>query len=950
MGLNPLDATSSEELGIMIDTFTELWISQNDSPGEVSDAQVGPGVQKDLDETDSSPHHDGSKEAPEITETFTLRWEPVNVAIIEKALMLVATRCVSMEHYDCFEILMSIRSRAVKVRRGKGVIAVLQREAKALGCLQNRLFSGIQGISTEKLPQAILRELAHGVPPALAGLSVFAFNKCIRYLCRHDLSMCEIDIVNALYSVLCEILDVPQILRDFRDNREQILDAMAEYFRQKSDKQLSRDNVKELFISLGFGGSVWSWMQEHLDEPVELDGKWGDFLQDMEDALQKIRYALADKYPDELKLLKKKGKTNPYASLTFAVYAHHERGVLQKMLSTCGQAAVSPEHDGVGAQGDSDKLLQACAEAVTPLRVAIKEYPSDPFALFRTRFPDFDWNMKSNISIKDYADLLIKCRSYIELGQKAVYANKGTFARLVAAQLDPVTNVPAVEGEKRTHFETFTGYGIWQSKHRDDLTSLTMDILRDLVKPPIRMKWERQGVVPDPPAPLNNITFAASLGDTILGILAEKPPAHQLDGDITRNKVLHSDGYVYHFDAQTLNKAKPADRMAHRLGCTSESWVPPADIADTADGVFQKITDFCRSGSEELMSTDLGKEICDNLDTISGCCSVLKVLRDFAGSWDGVLWMLRSVSRSAGGHGRFCEFLYLYGPGSSGKDVVMLMVLTFFGEQPDNYGCVLNGSFIVDAKGGQVNKEAASPFLAATAGKRFVWASEIPKHNNLQIDLIKQYCEQHGAPMTCRKLFKAPFSFRPIGMIFGTSNYAAVVANKDDDGYHRRARLWQTTQTFKAKPTKLTEHKADDTLKARILAGDFNSQLVWLVRGLWPSLATDVNPGTTLLPIPKFMKELEDLSNTGGSQDKLREWIHTRCKPVERKHATDNKVFKKAAASFLGVTEPEIGPILTAIGIDTKGTVNSNGDRIAYGQHQDWKKDSIPGLLLNSAD
>ena len=301
MGLNPLDATSSEELDIMIDTFNELMISQNDSPGEVSDAQVGPGVQKDLDETDSSPHHDVSKDAPEITETFTLRWEPVNVAIIEKALMLVATRCVSMEHYDCFEILMSIRNRAVKVRGGKGVIAVLQREAKALGCLQNRLFSGIQGISTEKLPQAILRELAHGVPPALAGLSVFAFNKCIRYLCRHDLSMCEIDIINAFYSVLCEILDVPQILRDFRDNREQILDAMAEYFRQKSDKQksdkqksdkqLSRDSVKDLFIKLGFGGSVWSWMQEHLDEPVELDGKWGDFLQDMEDALQKVRCA-----------------------------------------------------------------------------------------------------------------------------------------------------------------------------------------------------------------------------------------------------------------------------------------------------------------------------------------------------------------------------------------------------------------------------------------------------------------------------------------------------------------------------------------------------------------------------------------------------------------------------------------------------------------------------------
>ena len=63
--------------------------------------------------------------------------------------------------------------------------------------------------------------------------------------------------------------------------------------------------------------------------------------------------------------------------------------------------------------------------------------------------------------------------------------------------------------------------------------------------------------------------------------------------------------------------------------------------------------------------------------------------------------------------------------------------------------------------------------------------SEVPQYTNLQIDLIMQYCEQHGAPMTCRKLFKGPVYFRPIGMIAATSNYAVVsVMNKDDDGFH----------------------------------------------------------------------------------------------------------------------------------------------------------------------
>ena len=62
----------------------------------------------------------------------------------------------------------------------------------------------------------------------------------------------------------------------------------------KSGRLLTRDTVKELFISLGFGGSVWSWMQEHLPEPVDLDGEWGSYLERFEDAMVEVRRALAE--------------------------------------------------------------------------------------------------------------------------------------------------------------------------------------------------------------------------------------------------------------------------------------------------------------------------------------------------------------------------------------------------------------------------------------------------------------------------------------------------------------------------------------------------------------------------------------------------------------------------------------------------------------------------------
>ena len=135
-------------------------------------------------------------------------------------------------------------------------------------------------------------------------------------------------------------------------------------------------------------------------------------------------------------------------------------------------------------------------------------------------------------------------------------------------------------------------------------------------------------------------------------------------------------------------------------------------------------------------------------------------------------------------------------------------------------------------------------------------------------------------------------------------------------------------------------------MKARILKGEFNSQLVWLLRGLWASLESDVNPGTTLLPIPEFMKELEALSARGGSQDELVSWIADSCEAVERKNATKIQDFKKAAADRLNVSMMQIGPILTAAGINPQGIPNVNRDRVAVGMHPQWTREGTPGLRV----
>lgn len=90
----------------------------------------------------------------------------------------------------------------------------------------------------------------------------------------------------------------------------------------------------------------------------------------------------------------------------------------------------------------------------------------------------------------------------------------------------------------------------------------------------------------------------------------------------------------------------------------------------------------------------------------------------------------------------------------------------------------------------KTSKEEATPFLAAVRGKRLVWASEVPRHTGLQTDFIKRYCEHTGAKVSARKLYRSNFTFRPMGLLLATSNFAPSFEGQDndDDGFMRRLR------------------------------------------------------------------------------------------------------------------------------------------------------------------
>ena len=208
---------------------------------------------------DDNPTESVADDAPELG-AARLRWEPVNVHVVGEALKLDAIRRVHMEYYSAFDVLLSIQRRATNVRGKVGWIAVVERESKPKDNKPQRLDSGIHGLDTEQMPTAVLRELKLGVPVSLAGVSAFHFSRSLKYLIRGGLGMVEYDAVNAYFQIMKMLLpELAGAPREYCDNREHHLQAVSQCLTKITGKEVTRDDATQLFLSIGFGGSVHGW-------------------------------------------------------------------------------------------------------------------------------------------------------------------------------------------------------------------------------------------------------------------------------------------------------------------------------------------------------------------------------------------------------------------------------------------------------------------------------------------------------------------------------------------------------------------------------------------------------------------------------------------------------------------------------------------------------------------
>jgi hypothetical protein len=120
-----------------------------------------------------------------------------------------------------------------------------------------------------------------------------------------------------------------------------------------------------------------------------------------------------------------------------------------------------------------------------------------------------------------------------------------------------------------------------------------------------------------------------------------QPELPELDGDITRCKVLFADGVLLDCETGATRMAVAADRMGHKTACPYIVWSPAVDVPLEA-----ALVEFYSSGAKDFNENEAGKRIIEYLTTLARESRILRAVKDFAEDWNMACYLLRMMARA----------------------------------------------------------------------------------------------------------------------------------------------------------------------------------------------------------------------------------------------------------------------------------------------------------------
>lgn len=218
-------------------------------------------------------------------------------------------------------------------------------------------------------------------------------------------------------------------------------------------------------------------------------------------------------------------------------------------------------------------------------------------------------------------------------------------------------------------------------------------------------------------------------------------------------------------------------------------------------------------------------------------------------------WMQKFAGYCLTGSTREEKFLFLFGPGGSGKSTFLEVIARAMGDYADTFPVEMLLTRRNDAGSGN----EATPQLAKLAGVRLAVTSEAPPGRRFNDARMKLWTG--GDVLTARALYGTPFTYRPQFKLVGSTNDMPSMIDAADEGMRRRLII----VPFEARP--VTDVKLKETLTT---ADNLAAVLTWCIEGCqrWQREGLD--------PIPNAVKRRLFMYYT--EYDDVGEFIDTCCK------------------------------------------------------------------------
>jgi hypothetical protein len=394
------------------------------------------------------------------------------------------------------------------------------------------------------------------------------------------------------------------------------------------------------------------------------------------------------------------------------------------------------EWDGVVAFGASSASLATdLVSRAWPVKIALKEY-EDPVTVARRKFPELDWEQRSDMPTKVYLAKLHEVQVALAGGASRVRA----IDTVVGEVLQGRQNMSACQGENGKGYEIFKD-GKWDTSL--DFAGLVLFMKSELRDTFSRSRMSRGADDDDevpvpPPEPLQSDSFITKVCECMIKYL---PKATQTPLDFNVwHKLLFADGMVYDFQKDELRCQHASDRL---LRCTARGfpeWSDANDLKAMIHDFSVLVKEFFVLGGSDfdpIVDEDDERNFVESSrvkELRKQCLALWKRIIGQPGSQElralatvlckdnsdinDIIFVKRNDARILASVPELVGMLAYTGPKNGGKSFVNMRLMNFLGAGPWSLGKQFGGKYLSSTL--RDDGEASNPTTNQFRGKKLI--------------------------------------------------------------------------------------------------------------------------------------------------------------------------------------------------------------------------------------